>query len=330
MVRGRQTLVGLGSGLLGLIVVFGVLYTWSGRGDIAVDGSQVESVDGPDGDATDGSDVLGDVAASAGDDTVRSFVADGSGSAGQGESGLALRVVTDGDSGTSSTMDASTSTSTTAPVTTSSSTTAAPTTAAPTTATDASSSTTPTTAASSSTTAAPPSTSEDMTTTTKADASTSPSTATTAAPTTAAPTTDAPTTRPPTSAPGSGSNARTYEQEVIRLTNNERAAGGCGPLTNNDKLHAAALGHSTDMANNDYFSHTGRDGSSMSDRIDRQGYQWRSLAENIAAGYRSPEAVVDGWMNSSGHRRNIMNCNLTEIGVGFHNYYWTQNFGTPR
>jgi uncharacterized protein YkwD len=117
---------------------------------------------------------------------------------------------------------------------------------------------------------------------------------------------------------------------VIRLTNEERAAGGCGPLTNNDMLHKAALGHSTDMAENDYFSHTSRDGSSMADRVDRQGYRWRSLAENIAAGYRSPAAVVEGWMNSSGHRDNIMNCGLTDIGVGFHNYYWTQNFGTPR
>ena len=100
-------------------------------------------------------------------------------------------------------------------------------------------------------------------------------------------------------------------------------------MTNNDKLHAAALGHSVDMAENDYFSHTSRDGSSMVDRIERQGYNWRSVAENIAAGYRTPASVVDGWMNSSGHRANIMNCDLTEIGVGFHDYYWTQNFGRP-
>jgi len=116
---------------------------------------------------------------------------------------------------------------------------------------------------------------------------------------------------------------------VIRLTNAERAGGGCGPLVNNGKLHAAALGHSVDMAEKDYFSHTSQDGSSMTDRIERQGYSWRSLAENIAAGYRTPASVVDGWMNSSGHRANIMNCNLTEIGVGFHDFHWTQNFGKP-
>ncbi len=84
------------------------------------------------------------------------------------------------------------------------------------------------------------------------------------------------------------------------------------------------------MATKDYFSHTSLDGSSMSDRIDRQGYAWRRLAENIAAGYPSPEAVVEGWMNSPGHRANILNCDLTEIGVGHYQRYWTQNFGTPR
>lgn len=117
---------------------------------------------------------------------------------------------------------------------------------------------------------------------------------------------------------------------MIRLTNEERSAGGCGPLTNNAMLHAAALGHSVDMAENDYFSHTSLDGSGMVERVEREGYRWLSLAENIAAGHRSPSEVVDGWMNSSGHRDNIMNCTYTEIGVGFHNYYWTQNFGTPR
>lgn len=117
---------------------------------------------------------------------------------------------------------------------------------------------------------------------------------------------------------------------MIDLTNQRRAENGCPPLAANDRLHAAALGHSVDMATQDYFSHTSRDGSSMSDRIDRQGYAWRRLAENIAAGYPSPEAVVEGWMNSSGHRANILNCDLTEIGVGHYQRYWTQNFGTPR
>ena len=101
-------------------------------------------------------------------------------------------------------------------------------------------------------------------------------------------------------------------------------------MTHNDKLHVAALGHSKDMYENDYFSHDSLDGSDMADRINRHGYQWRRLAENIAYGYRTASSVVAGWMNSSGHRANILNCDLTEIGVGFHNFYWTQNFGTPR
>lgn len=89
------------------------------------------------------------------------------------------------------------------------------------------------------------------------------------------------------------------------------------------------------MAKRDYFDHTNPDGKSPFDRMSAAGYQYRSAAENIAAGYRDAEAVVQGWMNSEGHRKNIMNCGLTEIGVGYatggkYGTYWTQNFGTPR
>lgn len=136
------------------------------------------------------------------------------------------------------------------------------------------------------------------------------------------------TTAPPTTPAPSGDGAD-FEQQVIDLTNAERQKAGCPALANNSKLGAAALGHSTDMATKGYFSHTGANGSSMRDRVEAQGYSWRSLAENIAAGYRTAQAVVTGWMNSSGHRANILNCDLTEIGVGFHDYHWTQNFGTP-
>lgn len=204
-------------------------------------------------------------------------------------------------------------TSTTTTITTMRSTTAN--TAPPTTAPPSTSSTTaaPTTA--------PPTTAAPTSTTQPAPSST----ATTAPPSTAAPTTSPPAGNPP----GDGSD-RDLERRVIDLTNQRRAENGCPPLAANDRLHAAALGHSVDMATQDYFSHTSRDGSSMSDRIDRQGYAWRRLAENIAAGYPSPEAVVEGWMNSSGHRANILNCDLTEIGVGHYQRYWTQNFGTPR
>lgn len=94
------------------------------------------------------------------------------------------------------------------------------------------------------------------------------------------------------------------------------------------------------MALQDFFSHTGIDGSTMVQRIQTTGYQFSSAAENIAAGYTTPEQVVAGWMESPGHRANILNPNLTEIGVGYYflendtaninyNHYWTQNFGTP-
>jgi uncharacterized protein YkwD len=96
---------------------------------------------------------------------------------------------------------------------------------------------------------------------------------------------------------------------------------------------AAAEGHSQDMAANNFFSHTGSDGSSPGDRISRQGYSWTTYAENIGAGYTSPAAVVQGWMNSSGHRDNILNSNVQHVGVGFVYYpssdwvyYWTAVF----
>ncbi len=84
------------------------------------------------------------------------------------------------------------------------------------------------------------------------------------------------------------------------------------------------------MKQNNYFDHDGLDGSSAGDRMERQGYEWWSWAENIAYGYRTPEAVVEGWLNSPGHRANIMNCNLKDIGVGHFETYWTQNFGVSR
>ena len=185
------------------------------------------------------------------------------------------------------------------------------------------------------TTAAPSSALTSETASPAATATTPPAPASTAATATTPPapaSTAATATTPPaptaTAAPATGDRA--FEQRVIELTNANRRQHGCGDLTNNSMLHAAALGHSADMNANGYFSHTSADGSSMTNRIDRQGYGWRSIAENIARGQRTPEQVVEGWMNSAGHRANILNCGLTEIGVGFVNYYWTQNFGSPR
>jgi len=107
------------------------------------------------------------------------------------------------------------------------------------------------------------------------------------------------------------------------------------------QLTAAALGHSEDMAHNDYFSHTSLDGRAFWQRIEAQGYSFWSAGENIAAGYQTPAAVMAGWMDSSGHRANILDCDFKDIGVGYYylandsgdlNYrhYWTQDFGTRR
>ncbi|MET7300673.1 CAP domain-containing protein [Embleya sp. NPDC005575] len=120
--------------------------------------------------------------------------------------------------------------------------------------------------------------------------------------------------------------------EVVSLVNQERAKAGCSALTVNTKLTAAALQHSQDMAAHANMSHTGSDGSDPGERITRAGYTWKTYGENIAYGYSTAQQVMTGWMNSPGHRQNILNCAFKEIGVGLAgpNSYWTQDFGTAR
>lgn len=122
-----------------------------------------------------------------------------------------------------------------------------------------------------------------------------------------------------------------YSAEVTRLANAERAKSGCGPLTLNSKLGSAAQGHSEDMAERDFFDHTNPDGKDPGDRVTAAGYKWTTYGENIAAGQRTPASVMDSWMNSSGHRANILNCSFKEIGIGYQQGsggpWWTQNFG---
>ncbi|MFE9773638.1 CAP domain-containing protein [Streptomyces sp. NPDC005931] len=145
-----------------------------------------------------------------------------------------------------------------------------------------------------------------------------------------------PTTTPTTSAPrptatatatASGAVAR-----VVELVNAERSKAGCSPVTVNSALTRAAQAHSDDMASSGTMSHTGSDGSSPADRITRAGYSWSTYGENVAYGYSTPEQVMQGWMNSSGHRANILNCGFREIGVALAQpgSYWTQAFGTAR
>ncbi|WBB81963.1 CAP domain-containing protein [Micromonospora sp. WMMD882] len=125
----------------------------------------------------------------------------------------------------------------------------------------------------------------------------------------------------------------TEQAQIVALVNAERAKAGCGALTVDDKLTTAAQRHSEDQAATRKMSHTGSDGSNVGDRLARVGYAWRGYGENVAWNQSTPAAVMDAWMNSSGHRANILNCSVTEIGVGVarsNGPYWTQVFGTPR
>lgn len=119
-----------------------------------------------------------------------------------------------------------------------------------------------------------------------------------------------------------------YENEVIRLVNEIRAKNGLKPLTANWELSRIARYKSQDMVDNRYFSHTSPTYGTPFQMIKAFGLSYRSAGENIAYGYRTPQAVVDAWMNSSGHRANILNASYTQIGVGYvaSGHYWTQMF----
>lgn len=164
-----------------------------------------------------------------------------------------------------------------------------------------------------------------------AEASAPKAEATTAAPkpTTAAP---APTTSAPSPAPSATATASSTVARVVELVNAERSKAGCSAVKVNSALTKAAQAHSQDMASSGTMSHTGSNGSSPADRITAAGYNWSSYGENVAYGYATPEQVMQGWMNSPGHRANILNCSFKEIGVGHAQpgNYWTQDFGTAR
>ena len=119
-----------------------------------------------------------------------------------------------------------------------------------------------------------------------------------------------------------------YEQEVIRLVNEIRVERGLRELTYNWELSRVARYKSQDMHDNRYFSHTSPVYGSPFQMMKNFGITYRSAAENIARGQSSSQAVVNAWMNSSGHRANILNSSFTEIGVGYvaEGHYWTQMF----
>ena len=119
-----------------------------------------------------------------------------------------------------------------------------------------------------------------------------------------------------------------YEQEVIRLVNEIRAQNGLSALTYNWELSRVARYKSQDMVDNRYFSHTSPTYGTPFQMIRSFGLSYRSAGENIAYGQRTPQAVVNAWMNSSGHRANILSSSYTQIGGGYvaNGHYWTQMF----
>lgn len=128
--------------------------------------------------------------------------------------------------------------------------------------------------------------------------------------------------------PEKDSQADSYEKEVVRLVNVERRKNGLSELSYDWQLSRVARYKSEDMRKNNYFSHTSPMYGSPFEMIKSFGISYRSAGENIAKGQATPEAVVKAWMNSPGHRANILNSSFTHIGVGYaaDGKYWTQMF----
>ncbi|MET9095175.1 sigma-70 family RNA polymerase sigma factor [Streptomyces cyaneofuscatus] len=146
-----------------------------------------------------------------------------------------------------------------------------------------------------------------------------------------APSTSAPAPKPPPPPAPAPAPPASEGGQVLQIVNTERAKEGCGPVTSNDLLATAAQRHSADMAAQDYFSHTSLDGRDPGDRITAAGYRWSTYGENIAKGQRTPADVMRAWMDSPGHRANILNCSFKEMGIGKVDSgggpVWTQKFG---
>ncbi|KAG2779158.1 hypothetical protein PC129_g22091 [Phytophthora cactorum] len=124
-----------------------------------------------------------------------------------------------------------------------------------------------------------------------------------------------------------------FQTLMLNAVNKQRTANGLSKLCMNKKLQTAAQRHSNDMAAKNYMSHTGSDGSTMSQRITAAGYNWSACAENVAAGQTTVDAVMTAWMASSGHRANILSTTYTMFGCGYaykssttYKHYWTQDF----
>ena len=133
---------------------------------------------------------------------------------------------------------------------------------------------------------------------------------------TQAPDTATPTTAPTASTCAAAANS-SVEAEVVTLVNDERVSQGLAAYSVDTRLRAAARVHATDMACNHFTSHTGSDGSSVRDRVERQGYAWSWIGENYYVGGSGAQTAFDWWMNSTLHRANLLSPNYTQFGVGY-------------
>lgn len=124
------------------------------------------------------------------------------------------------------------------------------------------------------------------------------------------------------------STQSTFENKVLELVNAERAKNNLPALKMDESVRKVARIKSSDMSQNKYFNHTSPTYGTPFEMLKKYGISYRTAGENIAQGYTSPEAVVKGWMNSSGHRANILNSKYTKIGIGYEakGNYWTQMF----
>ncbi|MNW42442.1 Cysteine-rich secretory protein family protein [compost metagenome] len=121
-------------------------------------------------------------------------------------------------------------------------------------------------------------------------------------------------------------NKSEFAKQVVDLVNQERAKAGLQPLKSDAALTNVAMIKAKDMYNNNYFDHNSPTLGSPFDLMKSEGIQYRTAGENIAKGQRTPQEVMNAWMNSEGHRQNIMNANYTSIGVAYYNGEWVQEF----
>jgi uncharacterized YkwD family protein len=148
----------------------------------------------------------------------------------------------------------------------------------------------------------------------------------TAAPNYAKPKTATPSPAAPSTAAPNTTTQSAFATQVFNLVNQERAKAGLNALTNNSALSAMALDKAKDMYNNNYFDHNSPSYGSPFDMMKTYGIQFTYAGENIAKGQQSPQEVMTAWMNSQGHRDNILNSHFTKIGVAYYNGEWVQEF----